>query len=699
MSDLGAPLLEVDGLEIQIGDAPEPIVDKVSFTLNAGETLCIVGESGCGKSLTALALMGLLATPPLRRSGGKALFQGEDLFSMPRDRLRQIRGGRMAMIFQEPMSSLNPALRIGEQIAEAVREHQGVSAEVARARAVEMLERVRIPAAEKRLNEYPHQLSGGMRQRVMIAMALANNPSLLIADEPTTALDVTIQAQILELMRTLSKQSGAALIMITHDLGVVAEMADKVAVMYAGRIVEAGQCRANLRRPAASVHAGPDEFDASTRRRKGSSGDHSGQRSQPDGYAIGLPICRPMPLRCAGLHHCPRLVGERTRTYRVVLASTLGGCASRRRGAHRMNSPPILEAHDLKKQFIAKKPLFGARTVVRAVDGVDLAVSHGETFAIVGESGCGKSTLARLLVRLIEPSDGRVTYKGEDIGNLSDAAMRALRAEMQFIFQDPFSSLNPRMTVGALIEEPLRTHGIGTKEERRAAVARILGRVGLRSEHADRYPHEFSGGQRQRIGIARALVTGPKVLIGDEPVSALDVSIQAQVINILEDLKDEFGLTLIVIAHDLAVIRHMSDRVAVMYLGKIVEVGPVDALFETPAHPYTEALLAAIPIPTVGAPKAQVTVEGDPPNPIAPPSGCRFHTRCPHAKVRCETEEPALTDIGNGRVAACHFTSDLTLQGILPDAGHRSPAAARRFEIYGAARAANEPTAEKIPPN
>jgi len=353
-----------------------------------------------------------------------------------------------------------------------------------------------------------------------------------------------------------------------------------------------------------------------------------------------------------------------------------------------MSRPTILEARALKRHFVTKQPLFGEPTVVRAVDGVDLAVNDGETFAIVGESGCGKSTLARLLVRLIEPSEGEVLYQGRPIGALSESALRGLRAEMQFIFQDPFSSLNPRMTVGALIEEPLRTHNIGTSKERHAAVARILTRVGLRPEHADRYPHEFSGGQRQRIGIARALVTGPRVLIGDEPVSALDVSIQAQVVNILEDLKDEFGLTLIVIAHDLAVIRHMSDRVAVMYLGQVVETGPTEALFEAPKHPYTEALLAAIPIPAVGARKARVAVEGDPPNPIAPPSGCRFHTRCPYATDRCRDEFPALRDIGGGRKAACHFTGELDLQGIQPDATRRAEAARRRFEIYGAARAA-----------
>ncbi len=360
----------------------------------------------------------------------------------------------------------------------------------------------------------------------------------------------------------------------------------------------------------------------------------------------------------------------------------------------------LLETRAVERHFTIARPWFGDATVVRAVDGVDLAILRGETLAIVGESGCGKSTLARLLVRLIEPTGGSVHYAGRDIGSLDPAELRALRREMQFIFQDPFSSLNPRMTVGALIEEPLRTHGIGTRSERRAKVADLLRRVGLRPDHADRYPHEFSGGQRQRIGIARALATEPTILIGDEPVSALDVSIQAQVVNILADLRAEFGLTLIVIAHDLAVIRHMADRVAVMYLGEIVETAPTDALFETPRHPYTEALLGAIPIPATGARKAHVGVEGDPPNPIAPPSGCRFHTRCPYAQAICRTERPALRDLG-GRAAACHFADDLALEGVRDAAPHRTPEAERRFDRYREALAemtGDAPTTQKKRP-
>jgi len=346
----------------------------------------------------------------------------------------------------------------------------------------------------------------------------------------------------------------------------------------------------------------------------------------------------------------------------------------------------ILEAVGLRREFIARKPLFGRASVVRAVDGIDLQIRRGETFAIVGESGCGKSTLARMLVRLIEPTDGTVIYQGRDIGHATAAQSRALRRDLQFIFQDPFSSLNPRMTVGALIEEPLRTHGLGTAAERRAKVIQLLTRVGLSPQHAGLYPHEFSGGQRQRIGIARALATEPKVLVGDEPVSALDVSIQAQVVNILQDLKDDFGLTLVIIAHDLAVIRHMADRVAVMYLGELVELAPAQDLFDTPKHPYTEALAAAIPLPQVGARKVQARISGDPPNPIDPPSGCRFHPRCGHAISRCARDRPSLRPISDDRAVACHRAAELSLTGLAGTETRRGSAAENRFDLYRLAR-------------
>jgi len=354
----------------------------------------------------------------------------------------------------------------------------------------------------------------------------------------------------------------------------------------------------------------------------------------------------------------------------------------------------ILTARGLTRRFVTKKPLFVAPTVVQAVNGVDLDIEEGETFAIVGESGCGKSTLARLLSHLIAPSEGSVTYAGRDISALSASELRALRQHMQFIFQDPFSSLNPRMTVGALIGEPLNIHSIGTAAEQRAKVVDLLRKVGLRPEHADRYPHEFSGGQRQRIGIARALATGPQIVIGDEPVSALDVSIQAQVINILEDLKAEFGLTLVIIAHDLAVIRHIADRVAVMYLGEIVELAPAEELFAAPKHPYTGALLSAIPIPSTGARRLRTTLEGDPPNPIAPPLGCKFHTRCPHAQDRCRTERPVLRGTDAHHSVACHFAETLSLQGIASEEKPRAAAAQARFARYSAARAAMDGVAK-----
>ncbi len=349
----------------------------------------------------------------------------------------------------------------------------------------------------------------------------------------------------------------------------------------------------------------------------------------------------------------------------------------------------ILRADGLERRFVSRKPLFGEPTIVHAVNGVSLAVRRGETFAIVGESGCGKSTLARVLARLIEPSAGSVLFDGRDLTRLSPREARAIRRDIQFIFQDPYSSLNPRMTVGALLEEPLRTHGIGSRAERKARVAALLARVGLPPQAAQRYPHEFSGGQRQRIGIARALASGPKIVIGDEPVSALDVSIQAQVVNLLADLKQEFGLTLIVIAHDLAVIRHMADRVAVMYLGEVVEVAPAAHLFAAPRHPYTEALVSAIPLPDPAARRARVRVEGELPNPIAPPSGCKFHPRCPYAVARCTTERPALCAAdAEGRQVACHRAAELALDGLAAEATARSVPAQRRFALYRAARAA-----------
>ncbi|MDX8351802.1 oligopeptide/dipeptide ABC transporter ATP-binding protein [Cognatiyoonia sp. IB215182] len=365
-----------------------------------------------------------------------------------------------------------------------------------------------------------------------------------------------------------------------------------------------------------------------------------------------------------------------------------------------MTAPEIiLEASALRREFVTRRPLFGAPTVVRAVDGVDLKIQRGETFSIVGESGCGKSTLARLLVRLIEPTEGAVRYAGRNIADIPEAEMRRLRRDLQFIFQDPFSSLNPRMTVGALLEEPMQVHGLGSGTERKAQVTQLLARVGLPSDSADRYPHEFSGGQRQRIGIARALASGPKVLIGDEPVSALDVSIQAQVLNILEDLKAEFGLTLIVIAHDLAVVRHMSDRVAVMYLGEIVETALVETLFSAPQHPYTAALIAAILIPKVGARRAHTALLGDPPNPIDLPSGCRFHPRCPHATEICRATRPVLSPRSGGGAVACHHADTLHLKGLEDAETGRSAKAAARMELCRAARARADggPTAATTP--
>ena len=517
---------------------------------------------------------------------------------MPARARADLRGNRVAMIFQEPMTSLNPAFTIGDQIGEAVVRHRGATAAEAEARALAMLDLVRIPAAAERLRAYPHELSGGMRQRAMIAMALANDPELLIADEPTTALDVTIQAQILSLIAGLQRETGTAMILITHDLGVVAEVADDVAVMYAGRAVETGPVERSLRRPAAPLYDRPHGLDAGARPPHGPARHDPGLRAAAGRHAAGLPLRHALSLRgCALLRRAAAAARFRRPPRRRLLVR-----AARDHGrSRRVIAAPeasILEAVALEKHFVGRRRgFFVPPASVRAVDGVSLRVRRGETLALVGESGSGKSTLGRLMLDLMPPTAGDVLYEGRNVGSLPAAEKTALRRDLGIVFQDPFASLNPRMSVAEIVGEPIWLHQSLSRSGRRHKAAELLRTVGLRPEHGDRYPHEFSGGQRQRIGIARALASSPKLLLGDEPVSALDVSVQAQIVNLLEDLKDEFGLTLLVVAHGLGVIRHMSDRVAVMYLGQIVELAPVDALFEDPLHPYSQALLASVPVP------------------------------------------------------------------------------------------------------
>ena len=606
-------LLEVRNLDIRFGtpDGEVHAVRNLSFELDRGETLGVVGESGSGKSQTVLSLIGLLADNG--RASGTALFDGRDLFKLSAVGLRSIRGRRISMIFQDPMTSLNPYLTIAEQMVQVVREHDRTTRGAARDRCLEMLEAVKIPDAAARLDCYPHELSGGMRQRVMIAASLLLDPQVLVADEPTTALDVTVQAQILELMKDLNRRLGTAIILITHDLGVIAGLCERVLVMHDGELKEQGDVRDVFYRPR-------------------------------------------HPYTRALLEAVPRLDAERVER----LAQAADAPVPDVQGA----DPSLLSVDGLKVHFpVRKGGWLGRKRPLRAVDGVDLDLRPGETLGIVGESGCGKSTLARAILRLVPTTAGNVCLLGQNMGELEKRALREMRRDAQVIFQDPLASLNPRMTVGNIVSEPLWTHfpELGA-DEVRARVADVLRRVGLSGRELNRYPHEFSGGQCQRIGIARALVLKPKVIICDEPVSALDVSIQAQIINLLMDLQAEFGLALIFIAHDLAVVRHISHRIMVMYLGQIMEVASRQALYEAPHHPYTRALISAVPIPDPDKERGRdrELLPGDLPSPVDPPSGCRFRTRCRFAEERCRRETPVLRPL-KGSLVACHRAGEAML--------------------------------------
>ena len=569
-------------------------VDGISFSVPRGRTIGLVGESGCGKSVTSLSVMGLVPSPPGKVEAEAVLFGNRDVLRLSADERRRLRGGKMSMIFQEPMTSLNPVHTVGRQIIEAILAHSAMTPRAARARAIEMLELVRIPSAAQRIDDFPHNMSGGMRQRVMIAMALSCEPALLIADEPTTALDVTIQAQILDLLSDLQRRLGMAILIITHDLGVVAEVADQVLVMYAGRIVESADVERPVRRSAASLYDRPARLDPAHRRRPRAARHHRRHGAQPEQPAGGLPLRAALPVRRPALPARSTAIAQhRARPSGGVLEGTgrggvMNGMAS---------EAPVLQVDGLVKHFAVTRGLIRRKVVglVRAVEDVSFEIARGETLALVGESGCGKSTTGRLILRLMDPTAGSVRFKGKEIADLDKDALRRMRRHMQIIFQDPYASLNPRMTVGEILAEPLRVHELGDDAGAPRASPRLLEIVGLLPEHARRYPHEFSGGQRQRIGIARALAANPELIVCDEPVSALDVSIQAQIVNLLQDLQQRFGLSYLFIAHDLAVVKHISDRVAVMYLGKLVEIADKKTLYDRPLHPYTQALLAAIP--------------------------------------------------------------------------------------------------------
>ena len=591
-------LIEVDDLRVYfpLEDETVKAVEGVSWHIDKGETLAVVGESGSGKSVTAMSLMRLTdyaggkimsGTANFRRKNGATV----DLASEKQDVMRNIRGNDISMIFQEPMTSLNPVFTVGMQIAEAIILHQGKTEEEALDMALEMLKLVRIPEPEKQLTQYPHQLSGGMRQRVMIAMALSCRPSLLIADEPTTALDVTIQAQILGLIKKLQQDIGMSVMFITHDMGVVAEVADRVVVMLRGEKVEEG--------PAVEIFHNPQ---------------HPYTKALLSAVPkLGSMNGRTLPAKFANVD-ISRAEGDE------VKEQTSDEELLDIRDTVRRDDAPLIEVKGLTTRFDIRKGLFGTATGrIHAVEGIDFSLQPGETLALVGESGCGKSTTGRSIIRLEEPTRGSVKFEGQELTKLSAKQMRPYRRQMQMIFQDPFASLNPRMTVGDAIAEPITVHELAKGQEARDRVASLLQRVGLEPEHAARYPHEFSGGQRQRLCIARALGLEPQLIIADEAVSALDVSIQAQVINLMMDLQEEFGLSYLFISHDMAVVERVSHRVAVMYLGEIVELGMRGQVFENPQHPYTKKLMSAVPVADPNLRKKELNLMTDEiPSPLKP---------------------------------------------------------------------------------
>jgi peptide/nickel transport system ATP-binding protein len=681
-------VLEVEDLSTHIkqGTATIQAVGNVDLHLDPGETLGLVGESGCGKSMTALSVMGLLP-PGGAVVGGSIRLEGRELLGLADREARKVRGNEIAMIFQDPLTSLDPTKTVGSQVAEPVLLHRGASKKEAYARAAEVLSLAGLPRPRERLSDYPHQLSGGLRQRVMIAIALSCEPKVLIADEPTSALDVTIQAQILDLLDDLKSRLRMAMLLITHDMGVIAGHCDRVDVMYAGRIAETAETPAlfsGMRHPYTQALLA--SIPRLTQDRA------AGLLNIP-----GLPpdLGRP-PAGCRFAARCgratakcrteePPLIGETSRHMYACWHPVDGPLAADEIDADEIDADEIdatsrgataeaavagnrpvptgpagatlLEVKDLVKEFGVTSGIL-QRTIgsVKAVSGVSFSVDAGETFGLVGESGCGKTTVGRMIVALEHPTGGEVTLRGTSISGLRGSELRRLRRDFQLMFQDPYSSLDPRMRVGAIIAEPLAIQGIGTRRERDERVFELLGEVGLPRNAVERFPHEFSGGQRQRIGLARALSLNPQVIVADEPVSALDVSIRAQVLNLMKRLQATHGLTYVVISHDLAVVKYMADRIGVMYLGKLVELGTSADLYERHAHPYTAGLIGAIPVPDPAAPARRgIGISGELPSAIDPPSGCRFRTRCPLAQEICALEEPALRSFGSGHVAACHF--------------------------------------------
>jgi peptide/nickel transport system ATP-binding protein len=686
-------LLEITGLRTEIATRSAVVrpVDGVSLTVAAGEAVGLVGESGSGKSMTGLSIMRLLP-PGGSITGGSITFDGTDLTGLSEAAMRRLRGNDIALISQDPMSSLNPTRTIGSQLREAYRIHTRVSRRAANQRALEVLGLVGMPRPAERLNDYPHQLSGGMRQRAMIAIGLICGPKLLIADEPTTALDVSIQAQILILLDDLRLRLSMGVLLITHDMGVIAGHTDRVAVMYGGQVAEQAGTAALFRHPR---HRYTQALLRSMPTLEQDRGAGLATIGGTPPTLIGLPpMCRFAP-RCqfaaddcrtsdpplvrAGAGHAfaclhpvegGAVAGAATAATAVTASTTVtvvtepdaaAAAVGAAVGVAAATAPdePLIELTDVVKRFhLPASVPFQRGRVVQAVSGVSLSVRAGETFGIVGESGCGKTTLGRMIVGLERPTGGAVTFDGRDLGSLRGADFRRRRRDLQLMFQDSAAALDPRMRVSALIGEPLAVQQVGTRRDRLATVAELLDAVGLPRDAGRRYAHEFSGGQRQRIAMARALALNPRVIVADEPVSALDVSVQAQILNLMRSLQQRYGLTYVVISHDLSLLKYLADRVGVMYLGTLVEVGDSEEVYGAPRHPYTAGLIDSIPVPDPALERAKANRQplgGVLPSALRPPSGCRFRTRCPLATDRCAQETPALRASDGRHAVACHY--------------------------------------------
>jgi len=658
-------VLALDDLSVTVGgkNGPLDVVQQIGLSIGRSEIVCLVGESGSGKTMTALSITRLVDYQGGKLTSGTIKLAGRHLEALSQAEMSSLRGAKIGLVFQDAMSAFDPLFSIGEQIGEVLTRHKTLGRAAARGRAVELLRRVKLPEPELRANQYPHEMSGGMLQRAMIAMALACGPELLIADEPTTALDVTIQAQILNLLKEIRQETGLAILFITHDLGVAANIADRVVVMYSGRIVEQGPAAQMLSQPAHPYT-------------RGLLGSIIGGHLRPGERLYSIPGSIPnLSEREAGCAFHPRCANATAQCRNHIpelawLDATELACWHPERGAIAATQPSALpaapknaqsgrllfEVADLHKHYpLARNWPSLHRPTLRAVDGISFQIREGEIFGLVGESGSGKSTLARVLMQIEPASSGKILFDGEDITGFDRRRLQRTRRDMQMIFQDSYGSIDPHWRIGDIIGEPLAIHEKLSPAAKREKIQSLLAQVGLNPNWADRTPRQLSGGQRQRVAIARAIALKPRFVLADEAVSALDVSVRAQIVNLLLDLRDELGLTYLFIGHGLELMRHISDRIGVMYLGRLVEIGPADALFRHPAHPYTRGLIDAIPAIDPTLSQSAKVIEGEVPSPVNPPSGCRFHTRCPIATARCREDDPGLKTYDTDRAVACHY--------------------------------------------